>query len=109
MPQQLDIEPGKRFHQEVKAYEDRYVPSRLGGRHEAFPIFRFLPLLELEQAEEEKEMRSRLAKWPLKRLCEEGYCVTGMSAFWLRSKFGNLNVAAFGLGPGVALPDNKFE
>jgi len=64
-------------------------------------------LLELEQAEEEKEMRSRLAKWPLKRLCEEGYCITGMSAFWLRSKFGN--VAAFGLGPGVALPDNKFE
>lgn len=44
MPQQLDIEPGKRFHQEVKAYEDRYVVlSRLGGRHGAFPILDFYP------------------------------------------------------------------
>ena len=68
---------------------------------------RFLPLLELEQAEEEKEVRERLAKWPLKRLCDEGYCITEMSAFWLDSKFGH--VASFALGPGVALPDNKFE
>ncbi|KAI0255414.1 P-loop containing nucleoside triphosphate hydrolase protein [Lactifluus subvellereus] len=52
-------------------------------------------------------MRERLAKWPLKRLCGEGYCITGMSAFWLDSKLGH--VAAFSLGPGVALPDNKFE
>jgi hypothetical protein len=73
---------------------------------ELFPV-RFLPLLELEQAEEEKEIRERLAKWPLKRLCEQGYCITGVSAFWLDSKFGH--VATFGLGPGVALPDNKFE
>ena len=68
---------------------------------------RFLPLLEAEQAEEEKEMRERLAKWPIKKLCDRGYCITGMSAFWLDSKFGH--VAAFGLGPGVALPDHKFE
>ncbi|KAH9052013.1 hypothetical protein EDB83DRAFT_1204435 [Lactarius deliciosus] len=68
---------------------------------------RFLPLLELEQAEEEKELRERLAKWPLKRLRDEGYCITGMSAFWLDSKYGH--VASFALGPGVALPDNKFE
>lgn len=68
---------------------------------------RFMPLLELEQAEEEKDMRDRLAKWPLKKLCNEGYCITGMSAFWLDSKYGH--VASFALGPGVALPDNKFE
>jgi hypothetical protein len=68
---------------------------------------RFLPLLELEQAEEEKEVRERLAKWPLKKLCDEGYCITEMSAFWLDSKYGH--VASFALGPGVALPDNKFE
>ncbi|KAH9993020.1 AAA domain-containing protein [Russula vinacea] len=90
VPQQLEIQPGKRFYHEVKAYEDR-----------------FLPLLELEQAEEEKEMRERLAKWPIKKLCDEGYCITGMSGFWLDSKFGR--IAAFGLGPGVALPDNMFE
>jgi hypothetical protein len=52
-------------------------------------------------------MRDRLAKWPLKRLRDEGYCITGMSAFWLDPKFGY--VAAFSLGPGVVLPDNKFE
>lgn len=68
---------------------------------------RFLPLLELELAEEEKEMRERLAKWPVKKLCDEGYCITGMSAFWLDSKSGR--IAAFNLGPGLALPDNKFE
>jgi hypothetical protein len=68
---------------------------------------RFLPLLELELAEEEKEMRERLAKWPLKKLCNEGYCITGMSAFWIDSKYGR--IAAFSLGPGFALPDNKFE
>jgi hypothetical protein len=33
MPQQLDIEPGARFHQEVRAYEDRWVfLSCLGDR-----------------------------------------------------------------------------
>lgn len=68
---------------------------------------RFLPLLELEQAEEEKEMRERLAKWPIKKLCDHGYCITGMSAFWLDTKYGH--VATFGLGAGVALPDHKFE
>ena len=72
-----------------------------------FPSVRFLPLLEAEQAEEEKEMRERLAKWPIKKLCDRGYCVTGMSGFWQDTKFGH--VAAFGLGPGVVLPDNKFE
>lgn len=68
---------------------------------------RFLPLLEIEQAEEEKEMRERLAKWPIKKLCDRGYCITGMSGFWQDSKFGH--VAAFDLGAGVALPDHKFE
>jgi hypothetical protein len=29
MPQQLEIEPGERFHQEVKAYEDRCVVRRV--------------------------------------------------------------------------------
>jgi hypothetical protein len=39
MPQQLEIEPGKRFHQEVKAYEDRYVVlSRREVAIEPFPF-----------------------------------------------------------------------
>ncbi|KAH9033101.1 hypothetical protein EDB85DRAFT_1147860 [Lactarius pseudohatsudake] len=55
IPQHLEIQSGEPFHHEVNGYENR-----------------FLPLLELEQAEEEKEMRERLAKWPLKRLRERG-------------------------------------
>ena len=90
----MHMKRGRLIYSEIRS-PDRHLLSR------------FLPLLELEQAEEEKDMRERLAKWPLKRLCNEGYCITGMSAFWLDSKYGH--VASFALGPGVALPDNKFE
>jgi hypothetical protein len=107
VPQQLEIEPGGRFYHEVKAYEDRWVLIPCLRSLPSFLSARFLPLLEAEQAEEEKEMRERLAKWPIKKLCDRGYCITGVSAFWLDSKFGH--VAAFGLGPGVALPDHKLE
>jgi len=107
IPPHLEIQPDERFYHELKAYEDRCVLHILPEiATKLFPS-RFLPLLELEQVEEEKEVRERLAKWPVKRLCDQGYCITGMSAFWLDSKFGN--VATFGLGPGVVLPDNKFE
>jgi hypothetical protein len=38
MPQQLEIESGKPFHQEVRLYEDRCVfSSHQGGRHRALP------------------------------------------------------------------------
>ena len=107
MPQQLEIEPGGRFYHEVKAYEDRWALIPCWRSLLSFLSARFLPLLEAEQAEEEKEMRERLAKWPIKKLCDRGYCITGMSAFWFDSKFGH--IAAFGLGPGVALPDHKLE
>ncbi|KAH9976642.1 AAA domain-containing protein [Lactifluus volemus] len=73
VPQHFEIEPEARFHNEVKHMK----------------IGRFLPLLALEQAEEERELRERL------------------QSFWLDPKFGHM--AAFNLGPGIALPDNKFE
>ena len=109
VPQHFEIEPGARFHDEVRSYEDRWVFLSLSVATGPHPFFfcRFLPLLALERAEEERELRERLAKWPLKRLCNEGYCITGMSGFWLDTKFGH--IAAFNLGPGIALPDNKFE
>jgi hypothetical protein len=107
VPQQPEIEPGGRFYHEVKAYENRWVLFFMFEVITKLLSARFLPLLEAEQAEDEKEMRERLAKWPIKKLCDRGYCITGMSGFWLDSKFGH--VAALGLGPGVALPDNKFE
>ncbi|KAI0270758.1 AAA domain-containing protein [Gloeopeniophorella convolvens] len=89
-PPQIELLPDQHFYDEVKVYEER-----------------FLPLLDLEREEEEKVLRERLAKWPVKRLRDEGYCITDMSAFWLDPKYGH--VASFGLGPGVALPQNKFD
>jgi hypothetical protein len=107
VPQQLEIESGGRFYHEVKAYEDRWVLFFMFEVIIKLLFARFLPLLEAEKVEDEKELRERLAKWPIKKLCDRGYCITGMSAFWLDTKFDH--VAAFGFGPGVALPDHKFE
>jgi hypothetical protein len=40
---------------------------------------------------------------------EEGYCLTGLSAFWLQANQFGRPVAAFLLGPGRALPEHRFE
>lgn len=69
----------------------------------------FLPLIDAEQTEDEAVLRERLANWSLKRLQEEGYCITGLSAYWLEAnKFGR-PVASFSLGPGIKLPEHRFE
>lgn len=70
---------------------------------------RFLKLLSLEEAEDEAALRDRLAQWGLTRLQEEGYCVTGLAAYWLEANQFGRPVAAFSLGPGILLPENKFE
>jgi len=44
MPQQHEIRPGGRFHQEVKAYEDRWdLVSYPGGHHNTFSLSDFYP------------------------------------------------------------------
>jgi len=44
MPQQPEIRPGGRFHQEAKAYEDRWVlVSHPGGHHNTFSLSDFYP------------------------------------------------------------------
>ena len=54
-------------------------------------------------------LRERLSSWKLDRLKKEGYCIVDMSAYWLETtKFGR-PVAAFSIGPGVALPKHRFE
>ena len=54
-------------------------------------------------------LKERLSGWSLNRLTEEGYCLTGMAAFWLeQTQFGR-PVASFLLGPGIALPEHRFE
>ena len=72
-------------------------------------VSRFLPLLAYEQAEQEAVLKDRLSSWPLDRLREEGYCLTGVTAFWLQATQFGRPVASFNLGPGVVLPDHRFE
>ncbi|KAF8176314.1 P-loop containing nucleoside triphosphate hydrolase protein [Pholiota molesta] len=70
---------------------------------------KFLKLLSLEEAEDEAALRDRLAQWSLTRLQEEGYCVTGLGGYWLEANQFGRPVASFSLGPGILLPENKFE
>jgi len=70
---------------------------------------RFLELLAAEQAEDEIVLKERLSTWSLARLKEEGYCLTGLSAFWLQANQFGRPVAAFLMGPGRALPEHRFE
>lgn len=68
-----------------------------------------MSLLELEQTEDEAVLRERLSTWSSFRLQEEGYTITGLSAFWMGApKFGR-PVASFSLGPGIDLPEHRFE
>ncbi|KXN83989.1 hypothetical protein AN958_00636, partial [Leucoagaricus sp. SymC.cos] len=70
----------------------------------------FLPLLESEEAESRNDIMERLSTWSLARLCQEGYCLTDVSAYWYPANQYGKPIAAFHLGPGVVLPENlKFE
>ncbi|KAI0030729.1 AAA domain-containing protein [Vararia minispora EC-137] len=91
-PTHSPLMPHDSFFREVYAYQKR-----------------FLPLLEVEQQEEEKIIQERLSSWSVQRLKSEGYCVTELSAFWMEQTHFGRPVAAFSLGPGVTLPNNRFE
>jgi len=69
----------------------------------------FLSLLDSEQAEDETVLRERLSSWSLARLREEGYAMTGLSAFWMDAPQFGRPVASFSLGPGIDLPEHRFE
>jgi hypothetical protein len=67
-------------------------------------------MLDAEQAQDEAVLKERLSNWTLDRLKEEGYCLTGLSAFWLEAHQFGRPVAAFILGPGILLPQqHRFE
>lgn len=70
---------------------------------------RFLALLAAEQEEDEAVLKERLSSWSLNRLKEEGYCLTDLSAFWLQANQFGRPVASFSLGPGLSLPEHRFE
>uniref|UniRef100_A0A8H8CFX0 P-loop containing nucleoside triphosphate hydrolase protein n=1 Tax=Psilocybe cubensis TaxID=181762 RepID=A0A8H8CFX0_PSICU len=87
-----DLRPGDPYYDETQEYSTK-----------------FLKLLSLEEAEDEAELRHRLSTWSLERLQKEGYCITGLKAYWLsQNQFGR-PVACFNFGPGLELPENKFE
>ncbi|KAI6013193.1 P-loop containing nucleoside triphosphate hydrolase protein [Pisolithus microcarpus] len=91
-PPRVRVQPGDAYFEEIQAYEAR-----------------FLPLLEAERREGESVLKERLATWSLPRLREEGYCLTGVSAFWLDTPRFGRPVACFTHGPGLVFPDHRFQ
>ncbi|KAG2076441.1 P-loop containing nucleoside triphosphate hydrolase protein [Suillus decipiens] len=91
-PPHIQVQQGELFFEEIQAY----------NKH-------FLTLLESEQIEDEAVLRQRLSTWSLVRLKEEGYTLTDLSAFWMGAPQFGRPVAAFSLGPGVDLPEHRFE
>ena len=72
------------------------------------PLYRFLPLILAEQQTESKVIVARLASYGTERLQREGYCVTGLDAFWLEKTSLGRPVAGFRCSSGSALPFNVF-
>ena len=111
-PVDIGTDVGKPFYNAIQQYSVKYVAFLL--YHGPFFIdlsffIRFLKLIALEEAEDEALLRHRLATWSVKRLEAEGYCVTGMSAYWMQANQFGRPVATFLLGPGITLPENKIE
>lgn len=91
-PPRVHTQPGDAYFEAIQAYEAR-----------------FLPLLEAERDEGESVLRERLATWSLPRLREEGYCLTGLSAFWLGAPHFGRPVACFTQGPGLVFAEHRFQ
>ncbi|EJD43040.1 P-loop containing nucleoside triphosphate hydrolase protein [Auricularia subglabra TFB-10046 SS5] len=70
----------------------------------------FQELLATEQAEAERAVLDRLARWDAARLQAEGHCMVNLSAFWLESTLFGRPVAAFVPSgeAGQTLPFHRF-
>ncbi|KAF5326605.1 hypothetical protein D9611_000880 [Ephemerocybe angulata] len=91
-PELVEIRAEDPFHEEVQAYRDHFKPA-----------------ITAEQLEDAAVLRERLATWDLKRLKDEGYCITDLTAFWMAKNMFGKPTAAFAVGPGVKLPEHRFE
>lgn len=78
------------------------------GRHTTIAN-RFLPLLDAEQDELEKEVNNRLKTWDDSQLKRAGYCLTSMSAFWLKRKKTDRSIARFTFGIGMKPRKHAFQ
>jgi hypothetical protein len=108
LPALTEARPGDPFFDQIQAYQSQYAffltcCSVLNN------TCSFLPLLASEQSKDEQVLKDRLASWPLDRLKEYGYTLTGLSAFWLEANQFGRPVASFAMGPGIVLPDHQFE
>lgn len=63
----------------------------------------------MEEDEDEAVLQKRLSTWSLDRLKEAGYCLTELSAYWMKANQFGRPVASFTLGPGIMLPEHRFE
>jgi hypothetical protein len=108
-PAQMPTMQQDPYYNEIQAYEKRCVVMNYFIWLFLIFSFSFLPLIEAEQQEEEALIKERLSTWSIQRLKSEGYCIAGMSAFWLQDRYFGRDVAAFSLGPGIHLPYHRFE
>jgi len=110
-PPYIRTQPGDVYFEEIHAYNERYVHFFfVKCRVASLSVnVRFLPLLEAEQAEGEAVLRERLATWSLARLCQEGYCLADLSAFWMDAPQFGRPVACFMWGPGVVFTEHRFQ
>ncbi|KAJ8700747.1 hypothetical protein PTI98_003744 [Pleurotus ostreatus] len=91
-PPKVDLTVGEPFYHQIQNYQTR-----------------FLELLNMEEDEDEAVLQKRLSTWSLDRLKEAGYCLTELSAYWMKANQFGRPVASFTLGPGIMLPEHRFE
>ncbi|CAK5279145.1 unnamed protein product [Mycena citricolor] len=91
-PPSITVGQGEPFYDAIQLYTER-----------------FTEMLVAEQQEAEAVLKERLSTWSLTRLQEEGYSITGLSSFWLQETQFGLPVASFSLGPGISLPEHRFD
>lgn len=108
-PVVIGADVAKPFFNAVQQYSEKYVSFRILDHFFLSLCIRFLKLIALEEAQDEALLQHRLATWSVARLEAEGYCLTGMSAYWMQANQFGRPVATFLLGPGIILPENKLE
>ncbi|KAJ7634774.1 P-loop containing nucleoside triphosphate hydrolase protein [Roridomyces roridus] len=115
-PSRVKSKPSTRENGKKSKYVRREHPSRINvglnePYYDAIQSYskRFMAMLEAEQQEDEAVLKERLSTWSLTRLQEEGYCLTGLSSYWLEETQFGRPVASFLQGPGMSLPEHRFE
>lgn len=68
----------------------------------------FKPLIEAEEGASQEVVLDRLRNWGLQKLLREGYCMSGLHAFWLNRMSLGRRVAGFRFSGGN-LPPNIFK